>query len=131
LLQNNNDVKDLKIKELEANLIDLDKIYCQTRMDKERKVMDLNNEILGIEKELDSTLTQIKIQSHGMAELNDKNNKLTSELIMTEDSYNRDKKYYSIEFINQNKDIHNLNSTLCDVNHEMQKLTMERDDILT
>lgn len=54
LLQNNNNVKDMKIKELEANLIDLDKMYCQTRMELEKDVMNINNEIMVRDKELDN-----------------------------------------------------------------------------
>jgi hypothetical protein len=54
LLQNNNDVKDMKIKELEANLIHLDKMYCQTRMELEKDVMNINNEIMVRDKELDN-----------------------------------------------------------------------------
>jgi hypothetical protein len=54
LLKQNNDVKELKIRELEHNLIELDKKYCQKRMYLERQVMDTNNEIVSCEKELDS-----------------------------------------------------------------------------
>lgn len=91
LLQNNNNVKDMKIKELEANLIDLDKMYCQTRMELEKNVMNINNDIMIRDKELDGAYTQIKVQSHTLTDLTDRNNKLTSELVMTHDSYNRDK----------------------------------------
>lgn len=54
LLQNNNNIKDMKIKELEANLIDFDKMYCQTRMELEKDVMNINNEIMTRDKELDN-----------------------------------------------------------------------------
>jgi len=54
LLKQNNDVKELKIREIEHTLIDLDKMYCQTRMNLEKQVMDTNSEIISSEKELDS-----------------------------------------------------------------------------
>lgn len=63
LLENNNSVKDLKISGLERDLIDLDKMYCTTRMKLERGVIDLNNDIISCNKELDNAFNQIKVQS--------------------------------------------------------------------
>merc|ERR1712000_76551 len=59
LLQNNNSIKDMKIKELEANLIDLDKMYCQTRMELEKDVMNINNDIMMRDKDLDNAYREI------------------------------------------------------------------------
>jgi len=118
LLQNNNDVKDMKIKELEANLIDLDKMYCQTRMELEKDVMNINNDIMMRDKDLDNAYREIKVQNHTLTDLTDRNNKLTSELVMTADSYNRDKQYYDMEFSKQSQEIQELNYNLNIVNQD-------------
>jgi len=38
----------------------------------------------------------VKIQNHSLSELQDRSNKLTSELIMTQDTLNKDRKYFDL-----------------------------------
>merc|ERR1711964_809794 len=62
---------------------------------------------------------------------NDRNNKLTGELVVTQDSYNRDRKFYDIELAKQNQDIHALSATLGNVNNGKMRLANERNEILS
>lgn len=46
MLNENNKVKDLKLKELENNLIDLNKMLHQTKIDLENTITEVNNGVI-------------------------------------------------------------------------------------
>lgn len=82
-LKNNNEVKDSKIRDLEANLVDLDKVYSVNKMNLEKSILDLETEKFNKEKELQNVDSQLKNQGLNLNDLNMHNNKLTSELAET------------------------------------------------
>jgi len=49
---------------------------------------------------------------------------------MTQDSYNRDKQFYDIEFNKHTKEIHDLNNNLNVVNQNTHRMANERNEIL-
>lgn len=82
-LKNNNEIKDSKIRDLEANLVDLDKVYSVNKMNLEKSILDLETEKFNKEKELNNLGSQLKNQGLNLNDLNMHNNKLTSELAET------------------------------------------------
>lgn len=72
----------------------------------------------------------MKIQNHSLSELQDRSNKLTSELIMTQDTLNKDRKYFDLTLEKSKKDLHNLDFTLKNVNHENFIINSERNEII-
>jgi len=82
-LKNNNEVKDSKIRDLEANLVDLDKVYSVNKMNLEKSILDLETDKFNKEKELQNVSNQLKNQNINLNDLNQHNNKLTSELADT------------------------------------------------
>lgn len=79
-LKNNNENKENKIKDLEANLVDLDKVYSVNKMNLEKQILDLETDKFNKDRELENAINQMKSQSTNLSELNEHNNKLTSEL---------------------------------------------------
>jgi hypothetical protein len=82
-LKNNNDIKEGKIRDLEANLVDLDKVYSVNKMNLEKSILDLETDKFNKEKELQNIGGQLKNQSINLNDLNQHNNKLTAELADT------------------------------------------------
>jgi len=82
-LKNNNEVKDNKIRDLEANLVDLDKVYSVNKMNLEKSILDLETDKFNKGKELQNVSHQLKNQNLNLNDLNQHNNKLTAELAET------------------------------------------------
>lgn len=59
-LKNNNELKDGKIRDLEANLVDLDKVYSVNKMNLEKSILDLETDKFNKEKELQNVSNQLK-----------------------------------------------------------------------
>lgn len=86
LLNDNNKVKESKIKEMENNLIEINNMLCHTKTDLENNILEANNAVVATDKELNVNYEELRTLNNELARANEKNCKLTSELVFSKDS---------------------------------------------
>lgn len=129
-LKTNNENKENKIKDLEGNLVDLDKVYSVNKMNLEKNILDLETDKFNKDRELENAMNQMKSQNNNLSELNEHNNKLTSELAESYDLYGRDRTNFELTHHDYNRQAAEYNIALSQAQTEQSAIETENLTLL-